>query len=103
MYEDWVQEVQTALDEFARDCVRAIVTRDMDVSQMRRLAKFCFGCMNQKHELPRRVKERGFEEVIKVLRFMDEVNAALQEVVSQSEKDHGHRSEAPRTGDQENP
>lgn len=100
MSENWVQELQ---DEFARDCLRAIVTRDMDVSQMRRLAKFCFGCMNQKQELPRRVAERGLDEAVKVLRFMDEVNAALQEVVSQAEKSHGHRSEAPRSGDQENP
>jgi hypothetical protein len=43
MYDDWVEEVQSALDEFARECLRAIVTRDMEVSEMRRLAKFCFG------------------------------------------------------------
>jgi hypothetical protein len=101
MSEDWVGELQAALDDFARECLRAIVTRDMDVPQMRRLAKFCFGCINQKRELPRRVKERGLEEAVKVLRFMDEVSIALQEVVSQSESGHGNRSEAPRSGNQE--
>lgn len=103
MSEEWIGEIQTALDKFARECLRAINTRDMDISQLRRLAKFCFGCMNQKHELPRRVEERGLEEAMKVLRFMDEVNVALQEVVLQSESGHGHQSEAPRSGNQENP
>ncbi len=103
MSDQLILELQAALDQFARDCLRTIVTCDMDVSQMRRLAKFGFGCMNQKHELPRRVAQRGLDEAVKVLRFIDEANIALQEVVAQTEKKHGHRSEAPRSGNQENP
>jgi hypothetical protein len=51
---------------------------------MRKLAKFSFACMNQKHELPRRIAERGLDEAVKVLEFIKEVEAALREVRSQS-------------------
>jgi hypothetical protein len=82
--------IQDELDKTARECLRAIVTRDMEIGRMRRLAKFCFGCMNQKHELPRRIAERGLDEAVKVLEFLHEANEALVEVLAQSELDHGH-------------
>jgi hypothetical protein len=85
MHDDAVEEIQQLLDEFARACVRAIVTRDMDVARIRRLAKFSFGCMNQKHELPRRIADRGPSEVLKVLQFLKEVEAALDEIAGLSE------------------
>lgn len=36
---------------------------------MRKLAKFLFGCMNQKFEIRRRVAERGPLEIAKVVEF----------------------------------
>ena len=90
MRDEIIRAIQEELDKTARECLRAIVTRDMDIGRMRRLAKFCFGCMNQKHELPRRIAERGLDETVKVLGFLREANEALAEVLAQSELDHGH-------------
>jgi hypothetical protein len=45
-----------------------------------RLAKFIFGCMNQKHELPERIEKRGSAELDKVLRFIAVAAETLHEI-----------------------
>lgn len=74
-----VEETQALLDDVGRKCLRAIVTQDLDEEQMRRLAKFCFGCMNQKNDLPGRVEQYGYRAVSQVLRFVEAALAALED------------------------
>jgi len=73
-----VEETQQLLDDVARKCLRALVTEDLDQQQTRRLAKFCFGCMNQKHELPGRVEQHGYRAVAQVLRFVEAALLAIE-------------------------
>lgn len=54
-----LSEIQDLLEETARECLRYVVTHQLSTSQNQRLAKFIFGCMNQKFELPGRVEKRG--------------------------------------------
>jgi hypothetical protein len=79
MHDKIAEETQALLDQVARKCLRAIVTQNLDEEQVRRLAKFCFGCMNQKHELPRRLEEHGYRAISQVLQFVDAALAALKE------------------------
>jgi hypothetical protein len=85
-HEQLVKEVQDLLDRVARDCLRVIVAEDLDEHRLRRLAKFCFGCMNQKHELPRRVEQYGYRAVSQVLRFVDAACAELTTDVVEDEQ-----------------
>jgi len=74
-----VEETQALLDQVARKCLRAIVTQDLTKAVARRLAKFCFGCMNQKHELPGRIEQHGYRAIPQVLRFVEAALAAIEE------------------------
>jgi hypothetical protein len=75
-----IQAVQELLDETARECLRYVATHDLSASQNQRLAKFIFGCMNQKFELPARVAKRGSQELEKVLKFIAAAAETLLEI-----------------------
>jgi hypothetical protein len=78
-----IKAVQDRLDETARECLRYVCNHELSTSQSRRLAKFIFGCMNQKFELPSRVKRRGSGELAKVLTFVATAAEVLLEIDSQ--------------------
>jgi hypothetical protein len=75
-----IQAVQELLDQTARQCLRYILEHDLSAAQSGKLAKFVFGCMNQKHELPSRVEKRGSGELDKVLRFIAKAAEVLLEI-----------------------
>lgn len=75
-----VLRVEEKLDAMARQCLRTIGSEDITLDEMRHLAKFMFGCMNQKHELRRRVDERGDVEFLKVLEFTEQAAQCWQEI-----------------------
>jgi hypothetical protein len=79
MHDRLVEETQALLDEVARKCLRALVTEELETEQIRRLAKFCFGCMNQKYELPGRVEQHGYRAITQVLRFVEAALSGLDE------------------------
>lgn len=64
-----IQAIQSALDVVAREILRTISSQDISIAEMRKLAKFLFGCMNQKFEIRRRVQSRGPLEIDKVVEF----------------------------------
>ena len=78
-----VEQTQALLDQVGRRCLRAIVSEDLPIARVRRLAKFCFGCMNQKHELPGRVERYGYREIDKVLRFVQSACRELAAIVDE--------------------
>jgi hypothetical protein len=75
-----VEEVQDLLDETARECLRCMSNNKLTAAENQRLAKFIFGCMNQKHELPARVRQRGAAEVVKVRKFIAAAVDLLAEI-----------------------
>lgn len=85
--ENTIELLQQQLDNTARECLRYLSTHKLTVSQNQRLAKFIFGCMNQKHELPRRVERHGSGELDKVLEFIATACEVLIEIEQQSQKE----------------
>jgi hypothetical protein len=75
-----IEAVQKALEKTARAALRYIVTNDLTPSENRKLAKFIFGCMNQKFTIADRVQRRGSQELQKVLEFIGKASEALQEI-----------------------
>ena len=83
-----IHAVQELLDETARECLRCMSIHNLTSAQNQRLAKFIFGCMNQKHELPSRIEQRGAGELAKVLRFV----AAAVDILIAIGAEHQERS-----------
>lgn len=77
---DPIEAVQKALEQTARAALRYIVTNDLTASENRKLAKFIFGCMNQKFTIADRVQRRGSQELKKVLEFIGKASEALQKI-----------------------
>lgn len=77
---DPIRAVEEALDRAGRACLRLIGTRELSAQQSRQLAKWLFGCMNQRYTIRRRVASRGVGELDKVLRFIGTAWAELQEI-----------------------
>ncbi len=75
-----IEAVQKALEKTARAALRYIVTNDLTPAENRKLAKFIFGCMNQKFTIAGRVERRGSRELSKVLEFIGRAAEALQEI-----------------------
>jgi hypothetical protein len=75
-----INAVQNLLDETARECLRYLSNHELTASENRKLAKFIFGCMNQKFELPARVEKRGSAEFGKVLKFIAAAGEAVREI-----------------------
>ena len=75
-----IEAVQEALERTARAALRYIVTNDLTQSENRKLAKFIFGCMNQKFTIAGRVERRGSQELNKVLEFIGRASEALQAI-----------------------
>lgn len=67
---DPISAVEDALDEAGRSCLRLIGTRSLSLEQARKLAKWMYGCMNQRYTIRRRVAEHGPGELSKVLKFV---------------------------------
>jgi hypothetical protein len=82
-----IKIVQDLLDDTARDCLRYVATHKLTEPQYQRLAKFIFGCMNQKHELPSRVARRGSGELAKVLDFIAAAAEVLFEIDAESSEE----------------
>jgi hypothetical protein len=78
--DDAIKQIQSFLDKTARDCLRLMTMRTLKPNQYQRLAKFVFGCMNQKQTLPDRVKQRGLVELDKVLKFASKAAEVLIEI-----------------------
>jgi hypothetical protein len=83
-----IEAVQDLLDETARECLRCMSTNKLRTAQNQRLARFIFGCMIQKHELPARVERRGVGEMAKVMRFV----AAAVDLLTEIDADQEDRS-----------
>lgn len=83
--EEAIKLVQQQLDQTARECLRYVSNNKLTASQNQRLAKFIFGCMNQKHELPSRIKRHGSGEIQKVLKFIAAACEVLLEIEQQIE------------------
>lgn len=75
-----IEAVEEALDEAGRECLRIIVCRNLTLAEVRLLSKFMFGCMNQRHEIARRVDQRGVGELAKVLEFVARTYSAIHEI-----------------------
>lgn len=67
---DHISDVEAALDEAGRSCLRLIVNRSLTPAQSKKLAKWMFGCMNQRYTIRDRVRSRGPGELKKVLKFV---------------------------------
>jgi hypothetical protein len=80
-----IEAVQELLDETARECLRCMSSNKLASVENQRLAKFIFGCMNQKHELPSRVERRGARELLKVMRFIAAAVDLLAEIDAKKE------------------
>ena len=81
-----IEVVQDLLDDTARECLRCMSANKLTSAENQRLAKFIFGCMNQKHELPSRVERRGIAEVAMVMRFIAAAIDLLAEVDAEQRK-----------------
>ncbi len=77
--DDAITEIEHMLDETARKCLRLIVTGSLTDSQRIRLAKWMYGCGNQRFTIRERVRKRGIQELGKVLQFVGEALTAIQE------------------------
>jgi hypothetical protein len=75
-----IEAVQKALEATARAALRYIVTNDLTPLENRKLAKFIFGCMNQKFTIADRVQRRGSRELQKVLEFISKASEAFQKI-----------------------
>lgn len=80
-----IKAVQEALERTARTALRCIVTNDLTQSENKKLAKFIFGCMNQKFTIGGRVERRGSQELNKVLEFIGRAAEVLQEIETRLE------------------
>lgn len=75
-----IRAIEDVLDEAGRECLRIIVSRNLTLAEVRLLSKFMFGCMNQRHEIARRVDQRGMGELAKILEFVARTYSAIHEI-----------------------
>lgn len=75
-----IEYIEDLLSETGRRCLRVIVTRKLTHEQTASLAKWLFGCMNQRYTIRGRVEKRGLAEISKVLEFIGQAAAAIEEV-----------------------
>lgn len=80
--DDPIGDIERALEERGRECLRLIVSGSLDAEQTKTLAKWMFGCMNQRFTIRSRVGKRGVGELAKVLRFIARACEALLEIDS---------------------
>jgi hypothetical protein len=74
---DPIKTVQDGLDKTARALLRYISTNNLEPADYKTLAKFMFGCMNQKSTIAGRVEQHGSGELGKVLEFIGRASKAL--------------------------
>lgn len=84
---DPISEVEDALAEAGRNCLRLIGTRSLSLEQARKLAKWMFGCMNQRYTIRGRVARYGPDELTKVLKFVARTWEDLQ-AIDEASKDN---------------
>ena len=77
---DPITAVEEALEQAGRSCLRLIGNRSLSVEQSRKLAKWMFGCMNQRYTIRRRVEDRGIGELAKVLKFVGRAWEDLRQI-----------------------
>jgi len=78
--DDLIGAVEKALDETARSCLRLIGTRSLKREQHRALAKWMFGCLNQRYTIRGRIARRGVGELTKVMTFVARACEVLLEI-----------------------
>ena len=71
--------VQDCLDQVARQCMKTIGRAGLSDQLNAHLAKFLYGCMNQRMTIVRRVRDRGPQEFDKVLKFVSGALLILQQ------------------------
>lgn len=76
--ESKVVAIQNGLDQVARDCLKAMMRRELTHDTRMKLAKFLYGLMNQRLTIIQRVKLRGPSEFDKVLQFAGRAYEALE-------------------------
>jgi hypothetical protein len=81
-FEKALDDVEKALDETARMCLRLINTASLTLKQCRALSKWMYGCQNQRFNLRRRVEKHGSDELRKVKLFIARACEALLEIDS---------------------
>ena len=64
----------------ARASLRYINANELTQAEHRKLAKFIFGCMNQKFTIASRVERHGIGELDKVLTFIGRASEAVLEI-----------------------
>ncbi len=82
---DRIAQIEALLEETARRCLRLIITRTLTRRQTRALAKWMFGCMNQRWTIRKRVEMRGEGELTKVLLFTAKAAEVLLEIDESSQ------------------
>lgn len=75
-----IEYIEDLLAETGRKCLRVIVARRLTHEQSASLAKWLFGCMNQRFTIRNRVEKRGMAEIDKVLEFVAQAAAAIEEI-----------------------
>ena len=71
--------IQDALDAVARSCMKLIGSPGLSERTNSRLAKFLYGCMNQRLTIVERVRRRGPGKYAKVLEFASRAAELLAE------------------------
>jgi hypothetical protein len=69
--DDAVSRIELELDRTARLCLRLSSNRTLRPEEYYSLAKWIFGCMNQRFTIRERVATRGVSEFEKILQFID--------------------------------
>ena len=71
---------RTPWNRRGRSCLRLIGTRSLSLEQARKLAKWMYGCMNQRYTIRGRVAKHGPGELKMVLKFVAKTWEDLQAI-----------------------
>jgi hypothetical protein len=83
---DEIGKLEDLLDQTARSCLRFIRKGGLTQPQINSLAKWLYGCSNQRHTIRGRIAERGKGEVTKVLVFLGKACETLLEIDREQSK-----------------
>jgi len=81
---DPVSEIEVALEHAGRLCRNLLILEPhLTHQQVKKLAQWLYGCMNQRYTIRRRVAERGVGELPKALEFFARACSAVLEIEEQ--------------------
>ena len=84
---DRLAVIEAALEKTARQCLRLTADPRLSPKQHWAMAKWIFGCLNQRFTLRSRVAKRGMGEVTKVMKFIDRAFNAVLKITQDLEID----------------